>query len=466
MKTLVKNGKIVTALDEYTADIAIDGEVIVGIGTTFDEADFDKVIDASGCYVLPGGVDQHTHYAGLNSDGKTTMDTYDLNYAALIGGTTTTVDFCPNEEGMGLLDSIQYRIENRAKGKTCTDFGLHSQVGIYRDDLFDEIKKLPEVGVPTMKLFMAYKPGPQYMDDAVIYKAMKACAEVGVTMMLHCENADLVNLLRKECGDKGQLEPKYHYISRPPFTESEATQRAIILAEAADCPLCVAHVSCEAAAQFVAEARDKGLKVMAETCNNYLALDKSKMDNPDFDQACRFVCSPALRDKSDQDYLWNALKNDVLSVVSSDHCGIALSQKHWGEKDFRDIPNGCPGAPQRLSTLWTFGVEKGRISKQRMVDIYATTPAKVCGMYPRKGTIAVGSDADLVLWNAEWKGITTNEEFPSGREYNICEGMEQIGRAEKVLLRGKVVVDDHKFVGEVGCGEFIPGKAYGLAYEL
>ena len=466
MKTLIKNGIIVTALDEYTADIVIDGEVISAIGKNLKEDEYDKVIDASGYYVLPGGVDQHTHYAGLNSDGKTTMDTYDCNYAALIGGTTTTVDFCPNEAGMGLLDSIKYRIEHRAKGKTCTDFGLHSQVGFYTEDLFDEIAKLPELGVSTMKLFMAFKPGPQYMDDGVIYKAMKACREAGITMSLHCENADLVNVLRKDYGDKGCLTPKYHYLSRPPFVEAEATQRALILAEAADCPLCIVHISCEAAAKYVEQARANGQKVIGETCNNYLALDNSKLDDPDFDKACRFVCSPALRDKADQDYLWKALKDDVLSVVASDHCGIPLSQKYWGKNDFRDIPNGCPGAAQRLSTLWTFGVEKGRISKQRLVDLYATTPAKICGMYPRKGTIAVGSDADLVLWNANWVGVTNNEDFPSGVDYNICEGLEQIGRAEKVLLRGKVVVDDCKFVGEIGGGQFIPGKAFGLAYDL
>lgn len=466
MKVLVKNGTVVTAADEYRADILIDGEKISAIGKDLPSDGVEKVIDAAGMYVLPGGVDQHTHYAGINSDGVTECSGYDTTYAALIGGTTTTVDFCPNEEGLGMLDSIRYRIESRAKGKVCTDFGIHAQCTKYRDNMFDEIRKLPELGVSTMKLFMAFKPTPQYMDDGVIFRSMRACRDAGVTMMIHCENADLLNILRDECAAGGGLTPHYHYVTRPPYVEAEATARAIALADAAGCPLCVVHVSCEEAGEHVAAARAKGLKVVGETCNHYLSLDQNRMDDPDFDIACRFVCSPPIRDARQREYLWKGVRDDVFSLVSSDHVGIPLYQKHWGEKDFRDIPNGCPGAPYRLVNLWTDGVAKNRITRQRLVQVYATTPAKLCGLYPRKGTIAIGSDADLVLWNPEWRGTLNNETAPSGVDYNICEGMEQIGRAEKVLLRGKVVVDDNKFVGEYGYGQYIPGEAYGLAYQL
>lgn len=466
MRVLIKNGTVVTESGEFSADILIEDEKIAGLGKCFDEIRVDKVISADGMYVLPGGVDQHTHYAGINSDGVTECSGYDTTYAALIGGTTTTVDFCPNEKDMGMLDSIRHRIEVRAKGKVCTDFGIHAQCTQARENMFDEIRRLPELGVSTMKLFMAFKPTSQYMDDGIIFQSMRACRDAGVTMYLHCENADLLNVLRDEAAKAGHLSPHYHYLTRPPYVEAEATARAIALADAAGCPLCVVHVSCREAGEHVAAARARGQRVIGETCNHYLSLDQSLMDDPAFERACRWVCSPPIRDQAQREYLWEGVRNDVFSLVSSDHVGIPLSQKLWGINDFREIPNGCPGAPNRLSNLWTDGVAKGRITRQRLAEVFAANPAKLCGIYPQKGTIAVGSDADLVLWDPAYRGVVDNESCPSGVDYNICEGMERIGRAEKVLLRGQVVVEDGRFVGELGCGRFIPGKAYGLAYTL
>jgi dihydropyrimidinase len=465
MKKLIKNGIIVTAINEYKADILIDQEKIKAIGTNFDMV-VDKVIDAEGMYVLPGGVDQHTHYDAVNNDGITSNAGYETSYGALVGGTTTIVDFAPQDQGKGMIDSAMYRKEKRTKDKVAPDFALHALCTNVTEDTFKEMAELPKYGISTMKIFMAYKPSPLYVNDADFFKFMRLAKQSGITMYAHAENADLLNLLRDESFAAGNTSPKYHYITRPPFVEAEATLRAITLAEAAGCPLCIVHVSCIEAAQAIQSARDKGQAVIGETCTHYLVLDKHKMDNPDFDQASRWVCSPALRDEIHQEHLWKALRRDWLSVVASDYCGIPLYQKHWGENDFRAIPNGSPTAGDRLHMLWTYGVEKGKMSRQKLVEVYATTPAKLCGIFPRKGTIDVGSDADIVIYNPNYRGKVSIETNPSGVEYNVFEGLDQIGRVETVLLRGKVVVDKNQYVGTPGEGQFIPGEPYGLAYDL
>lgn len=465
MLTLIKNGTIISATNEYKADILIENEKIKAIGTGFNEPT-DKVIDADGMYVLPGGVDQHTHYDALNSDGITGNAGYETSYGAIIGGTTTIVDFSAQEPGKGLIDSAIYRKEVRAKGKVATDFSIHALCTNITEDIFKELPELSKHGIGTLKLFMAFKPSPLYVDDADLYRFMRLARKSGLTIYVHAENADLLNLFRDEEYAKGNIEPKYHWRTRPPFVEAEATQRAIMLADAAKVPLCVVHVTCEEAARLVKDARDSNKAVIGETCTHYLTLDKSKLENPNFDEACRYVCSPPLRDIEDQEHLWRAVNRDILSIVASDHCGIPLSQKYWGEKDFRAIPNGSPGAGDRLQILWTYGVETNRISKQRLVEVYATNPAKLCGLFPRKGTIDVGSDADIVLYNPDYKGKVSLEINPTGVEYNIFEGLDIIGRAETVLLRGKVVVEENKYVGILGEGKFIPGEPYGLAYNL
>lgn len=465
MRVLVKNGTIVTAINEYQADILIEDEKIAMIGTNI-EGVFDQVIDAKGKYVLPGGVDNHSHFEALNTDGVTLNAGYDTTYVALLGGTTTLVDFATNEPGMNLMDSIDYRLNVRAKGKVTPDIAMHAVCTDYNETTLDEIPKLVERGIPTMKMFMAYKPTSLYMDDDKLFRSMQAAAACGMTMYVHAENPDVLNIYRDQMFEKGCTDPKYHYMTRPPFGEAEAVSRAITFSKATSCPLCVVHVSCIEAAEVIREARKNGAPVVGETCPHYLVLDKHKMDHPDFDQACRWVCSPALRDKEDQDFLWKCLNWDWLTIVGSDNASIPLYQKHWGEGDFRAIPNGCPGAGDRLNILWTYGVETGRMTRQRLVEVYATAPAKLVGIYPRKGTIDVGVDADLVIFDPDYRGTITVESNPTGVEYNIFEGLEQKGCTETVLLRGKVVVDHKKFVGEPGYGQFIPGKPYGLAYDL
>lgn len=465
MKTLIKNGTIVTSTNEYKADILIDGEKISMIGSNLP-GPFDKVIDADGMYVLPGGVDNHSHFEAVNTDGVTYNAGYDTTYVALIGGTTTIVDFCTNEEGKNLMDSIDYRLNVRAKGRVAPDIAMHACCTDFTDETLSEIPKMVEYGVPTMKLFLAYKGTALYMDDSKLLSTMKVAKEHGMTVMVHAENPDVLDMCRNEMAAKGNLAPKYHYMTRPPYGEAEAVSRVSIFAEALRCPICVVHVSCIEAAKVIQKVRAEGIPIIGETCPHYLVLDKHKMDDPDFDKACRYVCSPALRDKEDQEYLWKCLSHDWLSVVGSDNASIPLYQKYWGKDDFRAIPNGCPGAGDRLNILWTYGVETGKITRQRMVDIFATAPAKLNGIFPRKGTIDVGVDADIVLFNPSYRGTITLETNPTGVEYNIFEGLEQKGRAETVLLRGRVVVENNKFVGEAGYGQFIPGKPFGLAYDL
>ena len=465
MKTLVKNGMIVTSTNEFKGDILIEDEKIVQIGNEI-AGDFNQVIDATGKYVLPGGVDNHSHFEALNTDGVTTNAGYETTWVALKGGTTTIVDFCTNEPGMNLMDSVNYRLNVRAKDKLAPDMAMHACCTDYTDETLEEIPKLVEFGIPTMKLFLAYKPTPLYMDDYKLISCLEKAGQCGMTLMVHAENPDVLNYERDKMAEKGCLEPKYHYMTRPPYGEAEAVSRAITFADAMDCPLCVVHISCIEAAKVVQEARAKGSLVIGETCPHYLILDKHKMDDPDFDQACRWVCSPALRDKEDQEYLWKCLNHDWISIVGSDNSSIPLYQKHWGEKDFRNIPNGCPGAGDRLNALWTYGVAKGKISRQKLVDIYATQPAKLNGIFPRKGSIDIGSDGDLVIFNPDYHGTITVESNPTGVEYNVFEGMEQIGRAETVLLRGEIVVKDGEYLNKPVMGKFIPGKPYGLAYDL
>ncbi len=465
MKKIIKGGTLVTPFCEYNADILIDGEKIVAIGNDLP-SDGAEIFNAEGMFVLPGGVDQHAHYENLNTVGDTQSAGYEGSFPVLLGGTTTIVDFAGQEPGMGLIDSANHRIHVRAKGKLGPDLGLHALCTHFSESVLDEIKHLPEAGFPTIKLFMAYKPSPLYSDDATLYRIMREAGKAGVTVMVHQENADITNLMRDEAYRSGHRDPIDHVLSRPVFTEVEAAQRAITIADAADCPLVIVHVSCEAATRVIQNARNEGKAVIGETCTHYLTLTKDILMTGDFEHDARYVCSPPLREKSDQDYLWKAIDKGWLSMVASDHAAIPQEQKNWGKGDFREIINGSPGAGDRLQLLWTYGVEKGRISRSKLVELYATMPAKMCGLYPRKGALQVGSDADIVLYDPTFKGVFSLEENPNGLDYNGFEGMEKIGRPETVFLRGNPVVREHKLCTQPGCGQFIPGKGYGLAYEL
>jgi dihydropyrimidinase len=462
MSLLIKNGVIVTAMEEYKGDILVEEGKIVAIGKDLD-AKADEVVDAKGMYVLPGGVDQHVHFSFEFNGSK--VRGFETSNAAAVGGTTTVIEFVNQLKGKGLIDTIDdYRKEN-AEGIAMVDYSFHGVITDSSTGVFDEIPKLPEAGYPTVKLFMAYKGMFFHCDDDVIAKSMQKAKDAGVTIMVHAENADLIDVLQKECVEKGQVEPYYHAVSRPPMVEVEATERAINIARLMDAPLYVVHVSTKGAVDAIKRAQDEGLPIYGETCTHYLTLDKENLAKPNF-QGAKYVCSPALREQDDMDYLWESVKNGWINAISSDHCGFNWAeQKHMGKDDFRNIPNGAPGLENRLGVLWTTGVETGKITRSQLVDLFATKPAKINGLGDRKGHIGVGYDADIVLYNPNHKSVISNETSLQGVDYNSYEGMEQIGRPEKVFLRGQLIVNEGKYIGEKGQGEFVPGKAFGLCYD-
>jgi len=460
MKTLIKNGTIITSEGEYRADILVDGERIAAIGTGFTA---DQVVDASGRYIFAGGVDQHTHFNF--QFGTAVVRGFETSAAALVGGTTTVVDFANQEIGRSIADSIQDYRNQKIDGVTSCDYALHGVVFTPDDPTIAEIPRLPEIGVSTLKLFMAYKGHPYHCDDEALFRALRASRDAGVTIMVHAENADVIDVLQQDLLTQGRTEPYSHALSRPPVVEHEATQRAILLAEAANAPLFVVHVTCKEAMEAVRSAYQRGLDIYGETCAHYLVLDRELLAKPNFEGA-KYVCSPPLRTEEHRNVLWEAIDKNWLVCVSSDHCGFDYGQqKHLGVGDFTKIPNGTPSMENRLAILWTYGVEQGRISRSRMVDLFSTTPAKINGIFPQKGMLSVGSDADIVIFDPTYRGVITAQGSLQGVDYSPFEGMEQIGRAETVLLRGNIMVHNGTLVGETGKGKFIPGKPFGMSYQ-
>ncbi|MDP4108643.1 MAG: dihydropyrimidinase [Bacillota bacterium] len=465
MITLIKNGNVVTSDNEFTADVLIEDEKIVAVGKALN-VPADKVIDASGKYVFPGFIDQHTHFDALCNSGDLDTAPYETSKTAVLGGTTTIVDYAPQDPGKGLLDSIDYRINVRAKNKACVDFALHSLITEVNDRMFDEIKELPKIGVASIKAFMAYKGSRLHVDDGTLVKVMAESKKAGVTTFVHAENAEIIDMLQQDCVKAGNTAPKYHAVSRPPMVETEAARRAVYLAEQMGAPTFIVHISTKGARDAVAEAKAKKLPVYGETCTQYLTTTKEKLSNPDFNEAAKYVCSPALRDEDDLEAMWEGIKDGTLSAIVSDHCGIDLATlKQVGRDNFVNIPNGAPGVGDRVPMIWTKGVVSGKISKQRFVEVCSALPAKINGIYPRKGTIAVGSDADVVIYDPNCASVIRLEDNPNGIDYNIYEGTKISGKVDTVLLRGKVVAEGGKFVGRLGDGKFIPSKAFALCFE-
>lgn len=461
-KLLIRNGTIVTPTDEFVGDIFIDGEKIAAVGRNLD-LPADEVLDATGKYVLPGGIDQHVHFS-FSFKGTCTRG-FETSNAAVAGGTTTVIEFVNQVKGKGLIDSIEEYRKEKADGIAMADYSFHIVMTDPRPEVIDEIPALVEAGYPDMKLFMAYKGQFFHADDETILKALLQAKKAGITMMVHAENADAVDVLEKANVAAGHTEPYGHVLSRPPMVEAEATARAIHLAKIADAPLYIVHVTCREALEEVARARQAGQPVCGETCTHYLTLDSSLLAKPNFEGA-KYVCSPALRSAEHHEALWQALKIGTLNAVSSDHCGFDWAHdKHVGIDDFRNIPNGAPGLQNRLAILWTYGVEAGKITRQQLVDLFAAAPARNCGLDHCKGSLCAGYDADVVLYDPKGKSIIHNDTMLHGVDYCTYEGMEQIGHVDTVLLRGKPVVRDGVYVGRQGDGKLIPRKAYGTMYR-
>src|SRR5947207_6822763 len=422
MSILIKGGRVITAADDYVADVFVEDERISLIGDALDVT-ADRTIDASGKYVLPGGVDPHTHL-DMPFGGTVTIDDVESGQtSAAFGGTTTHVDFIIQPAGATFGEALE-EWRAKANGKQVIDMGYHMAVTDLKEGgTLEELASLPDQGITSYKLFMAYK-GALMVDDETLFRTMQVAAETGALVMVHAENGDAIDVLVKEALAAGHTEPKYHALTRPPETEGEATNRAIQLARVAGCPLYVVHVSCKESVEPIALAREKGWNVFGETCTQYFFVDYTFLEQPNFEGA-KYVYTPPPRDKANQDVLWNAVRTDTLSAISTDHCAFRWdTQKSLGKDDFSKIPNGVPGIENRLQMIHQFSVRAGRISLNRMVELLATNPAKLFALYPRKATLAVGSDADLVVFDPEKTDTLSASTHHSKVDYNLYEGTE------------------------------------------
>jgi dihydropyrimidinase len=452
MRTLIKNGTVVTATDHYQGDILVDDDRIALIGTSLDVPS-DKVIDAGGRYVLPGGVDVHTHL-DMPFGGTTSADDFESGTtAAAFGGTTAIVDFAIQYRGQTLHHAWETWMK-KAEGKAVIDYGFHMIMTDLNDQTEMEMDALVREGVTSFKLFMAYR-GVFMLDDGSIFKALLRTGRNGGTICMHAENGDVIDVLVQRALAEGKTAPKYHALTRPARAEAEATHRAIALAEIADVPIYIVHLSAAEALEIVTEARDRGLSAYAETCPQYLFLSYDNYEEPGFDGA-KYVMSPPLREKAKQGALWRGLKFNDLQCVSTDHCPFCMKeQKELGRNDFSKIPNGAPGIETRMSLLYDGGVRTGRISLNRFVELTSTSPAKIFGLFPRKGTIAPGSDADIVVFDPNRTVTISARSLHMRVDYNPYEGRQVTGATETVLSRGRVVIENGRFVGRAGSGTFL-----------
>ncbi len=460
MSVLIKGGRVITAADDYVADVFIDGERISLIGESLDVS-AEKTIDAAGKYVLPGCVDPHTHL-DMPWRAATTIDDFQSGQtSAAFGGTTTHVDFCIQGKGQTFGDALAAWHEKR-NGKAVIDNGFHIAVTDLREGgTLEELSRLPEDhGVTSYKLFMAYKDSLM-VDDETLFRTMQVAAETGALVMVHAENGDAIEVLIHELLDAGKTDPIYHALSRPPELEGEATNRAIQLARIAGAALYVVHVSCAESIEPIAIAREKGWNIWGETCTQYFFIDQTFLERPDFEGA-KYVYTPPPRDKANQQLLWNAVRTNVLQAISTDHCAYLFDgQKSEGRNDFSQIPNGGPGLENRLQMIHHFGVREGRITLNRMVELLATNPAKLFGLYPKKGTLAVGSDADIVVFDPEKQVTISAATHHSKADYNLFEGTQVAGSPEVVLLRGSVIVENDELLAQPGSGQFIRRARFG-----
>jgi dihydropyrimidinase len=456
--TIIKNATIVTAVDTTPADVGISGGKISAISTQLSAENATQTIDASNHLLLPGGIDVHTHL-DMPFGGTTSADDFQTGTtAAAFGGTTTLIDFAIQYKGQTLRHAFDTWMK-KAHDKATIDYAFHCIITDLGSAQLEEMADLIREGVTSFKLFMAY-PGVFMLDDASIFRAMSQAAKHSGLICMHAENGGAIDVIVQQALAEGKRAPKYHALTRPTTAEAEATSRAIALAEMAGCPVYIVHLSCNEALEKVREARDRGLPAYAETCPQYLYLSLENMNAPGFEGA-KYVFTPPLREKWHQEKLWHGLAHDTLQVVSTDHCPFCFKeQKELGIDDFTKIPNGGPGIEHRLSLIYTGGVHGKRFSPNRFVEVVATAPAKLFGLFPRKGTIAVGSDADLVIFDPNEEQVISAKTHHMRVDYSMFEGIQIKGVPKTVLSRGRAVIDAGKFVGRPGSGQFLRRQTY------
>ncbi|MFH1018650.1 MAG: dihydropyrimidinase [Pseudomonadota bacterium] len=455
MSLLIRNAKIVTAEREFKSDVFIEGETVRKIGPAL-KAKADSAIDAAGKLVIPGGIDPHTHFDMPYGDTVSSDDFETGTMAAACGGTTTIIDFAAQDRGRPMLEGLE-TWHRKAAGKAAIDYGFHMMVTDVAGERVDEMTRLIDEGVTSFKFFTAY-PTRLLLDDGAIFRAMRKAKTDGTLIMMHAENGMVIEELVAQALRDGKTEPKEHARTRPPWTEAEAVSRTAKLAEVSGAFLYIVHLSCAEALEELKEAQKRGVRILAETCPQYLFLDEGAYNREIF-EAAKFVMSPPLRKKANQAKLWTGLKTGDLACVGTDHCPFPWEEKKRGaQQDFTRIPGGGPGVENRMSLVYDGGVARGRISLRRFVEITSTSAAKLFGLYPRKGTIAVGSDADLVILDPQ-KRETISVGNPRTHhmrvDYSLYEGMTVQGFPEVVVSRGRIVARDGKFVGKAGAGRFL-----------
>lgn len=452
MGLILQGGTIVTDIKSYKADVRIENEKISEIGCDlFKEGD--EIVPINGCYLVPGGIDTHTHF-DLDVGTTITADNFETGTkAAIVGGTTTILDFATQSKGNTLNDGLR-EWHDKSSGRCYSDYGFHMAITDWNDTTSKEMEDMINEGVTSFKMYMAYKDTLQ-VDDGIIFKALKRAKELGVLIGFHCENGDIINELINECKENNQLSPKYHQISRPVDLEVEATYRLMKIAKTANAPVYVVHLSSKAALEEVKKARLDGVKVYTETCPQYLLLDDKLYDLDGFESA-KYVMSPPLRKKVDNEALWKALEDGDIDAIGTDHCSFNYKgQKDIGVNDFSKIPNGGPGVEHRMGLLYTYGVKEGKISMSKFVELTSTKAAKLFGMYPQKGSIEVGSDADLVVIDPKIKNTISAENQIQNTDYTPYEGYEVDCQFRHVFLRGIEVIKKGKLTVEYPTGKYI-----------
>ncbi|HAK46631.1 MAG TPA: dihydropyrimidinase [Spirochaeta sp.] len=462
MKTIIKNGTVVTASDTFKADVLIEDEKIVMIGTELPAEGAD-VVDARGLLVMPGGIDAHTHLDMPFGGTDTADDFYTGQRAAAFGGTTCHVDFALQQKGQTLKQGVEMW-QKKAEGKTIIDYGFHVALTDPTEESINEIPSLVDIGVCSLKVFQAYK-GAFMVDDTALYKAMQKTKEADIMLMTHSENGDAIALLTDELVSAGKLDPKYHLDAHPREIEGEATARAIAIAAVTGAKLYVVHMSCSDSIEQMAMGRAKGYNVMGETCTQYMFKFEDDMRVPGFEGA-KWACGPPVRTPEDAQFIWKSLRDTTLQTVATDHCSFDYeggkngrnAGKELGKEGWHKIPNGIPGIEDRMPVIYHNGVNGGKISLNRFVALTSTNPAKAMGMYPRKGTISAGSDADIVLWDPKKKHTISAKTHHMNVDYNAYEGMEVEGMPVRTIIRGTTVVDNGELCVEKGFGKYVYRK--------